>query len=191
MLLAYYIATVNIETAYHAPTGLYRPFERIILTCTFQMTEEGDLVDRIVLPENYERARRQLKQPIRVIVSNPPYSAQQDSENDNKKPAIRRSTDASARLMRRNQRLRIRKTFTIPTTAPSAGHQTGSGTGALSLMSRRGHFSTRIIWMACVSTWPRSSATSMSSTYAMISAHRARDRGGKEGKFSGPAPARR
>ena len=54
-----------------------------ILIDTFQMTEKGDLVDRVVLPENNERAQRQLAQPIRVIIGNPPYSAQQDSENDN------------------------------------------------------------------------------------------------------------
>ncbi len=85
VLLAYYIATVNIETAYHGATGSYRPFDGMILVDTFQMREEGDLVDRVVLPENNERAERQLAQPIQVIVGNPPYSAQQDSENDNNK----------------------------------------------------------------------------------------------------------
>jgi predicted helicase len=85
VLLAYYIATINIETAYHAVTGEYRPFEGMILVDTFQMTEAGDLVDKVVLPENNARAERQLQQPIRVIVGNPPYSAQQDSENDNNK----------------------------------------------------------------------------------------------------------
>ena len=85
VLLAYYIATVNIETAYHGATGSYRPFDGMILVDTFQMTEDGDLVDRVVLPENNERAERQLAQPIQVIVGNPPYSAQQDSENDNNK----------------------------------------------------------------------------------------------------------
>jgi len=49
------------------------------------MTEKGDLVDKVILPENNARAERQLQQPIRVIVGNPPYSAQQDSENDNNK----------------------------------------------------------------------------------------------------------
>ncbi|MFN3359407.1 MAG: type ISP restriction/modification enzyme, partial [Pseudomonas sp.] len=83
VLLAYYIATVNIETAYHGATGTYRPFDGMILVDTFQMTEDGDLVDRVVLPENNERAERQLAQPIQVIVGNPPYSAQQDSQNDN------------------------------------------------------------------------------------------------------------
>ncbi len=83
VLLAYYIATINIETAYHGVTGDYRPFDGMILVDTFQMTEENDLVDKVVLPENNARAERQLAQPIRVVVGNPPYSAQQDSENDN------------------------------------------------------------------------------------------------------------
>jgi len=83
VLLAYYIATINIETAYHGVTGDYRPFDGMILVDTFQMTEENDLVDKVVLPENNARAERQLAQPIRVIVGNPPYSAGQDSANDN------------------------------------------------------------------------------------------------------------
>jgi predicted helicase len=83
VLLAYYIATVNLETAFHAQTGTYRPFNGMVLTDTFQMTEEGDLVDKVVLPENNAKAERQLQQPIRVIVGNPPYSAGQDSANDN------------------------------------------------------------------------------------------------------------
>jgi predicted helicase len=83
ILLAYYIATVNIETAYHAATGAYRPFEGMILVDTFQMTEKGDLVDKVILPENNARAERQLQQPIRVIVGNPPYSVGQASNNDN------------------------------------------------------------------------------------------------------------
>lgn len=85
VLLAYYIATVNLETAFHAQTGSYRPFNGMVLTDTFQIAEESDLVDRVVLPENNAKAERQLAQPIRVIVGNPPYSAQQDSENDNNK----------------------------------------------------------------------------------------------------------
>lgn len=85
VLLAYYIATVNLETAFHAQTGSYRPFNGMVLTDTFQMTEENDLVDKVVLPENNAKAERQLSQPIRVIVGNPPYSAQQDSEGDNNK----------------------------------------------------------------------------------------------------------
>ena len=83
VLLAYYIATLNIETAYHGRTSEALAFPGAVLTDTFQMTEGRDLVDAVVLPENSERVRHQRAQPIRVIVGNPPYSAQQDSENDN------------------------------------------------------------------------------------------------------------
>jgi len=83
VLLAYYIATVNLETAFHAQAGTYQPFNGMILVDTFQMTEEDDLVDKVVLPENNTRAERQLAQPIRVIVSNPPYSSKQETQNDN------------------------------------------------------------------------------------------------------------
>ena len=85
VLLAYYIATINIETAYHGVMGEYLPFDGMVLTDTFQMMEDNDLVDKVVLPENNARVERQLAEPIRVIVGNPPYSAQQDSENDNNK----------------------------------------------------------------------------------------------------------
>ncbi|ENO78987.1 type III restriction enzyme, res subunit [Thauera sp. 27] len=97
VLLAYYIATINIETAYHAVTGDYRPFDGMILVDTFQMTEENDLVDKVVLPENNARAERQLAQPIRVIVGNPPYSAQQDSESDNNKNLAYPTLDSAIR----------------------------------------------------------------------------------------------
>jgi predicted helicase len=83
VLLAYYIASINIESTYHAQTGSYAPFNGIVLTDTFQISEDGDMVDKVVLPENNERITHQLKQDIRVIIGNPPYSAQQDSENDN------------------------------------------------------------------------------------------------------------
>lgn len=97
VLLAYYIATINIETAYHAVTGDYRPFDGMILVDTFQMTEENDLVDKVVLPENNARAERQLAQPIRVIVGNPPYSAGQDSANDNNQNLTYPTLDARIR----------------------------------------------------------------------------------------------
>jgi len=97
VLLAYYIATVNLETAFHAQTGTYRPFNGMVLTDTFQMTEAGDLVDKIVLPENNAKAEHQLAQPIRVIVGNPPYSAQQDSQNDNNQNLAYPTLDARIR----------------------------------------------------------------------------------------------
>ena len=83
VLLAYYIAAVNIEAAYHGVSGgSYTPFEGICLTDTFQMYESEDLVARI-MPDNSERRKRQKAADIRVIVGNPPYSIGQNSANDN------------------------------------------------------------------------------------------------------------
>ena len=82
VLLAYYIAAINIEAVYHGIMGGdYVPFEGICLTDTFQMYERDDLIAHY-MPDNSERRRRQKEQDIRVIVGNPPYSAGQKSEND-------------------------------------------------------------------------------------------------------------
>lgn len=81
VLLAYYIAAINIETTYHSLTGEYTPFPGIVLTDTFQMSK-GNAMTSAVLPENNERTRRQVNQDIRVIVGNPPYSAVQTNAND-------------------------------------------------------------------------------------------------------------
>lgn len=84
VLLAYYIAAINIEESFHRVTGQdYEPFPGIVLTDTFQMSEpqNGDIDEG--LPENHERADRQKARDIRVIVGNPPYSVGQDNANDN------------------------------------------------------------------------------------------------------------
>lgn len=84
MLLAYYIAAVNIEATYHGIVGgNYAPFEGIVLTDTFQMSEHGDTLDTKIFTGNNDRAMAQLDAPITVIVGNPPYSAKQDTANDN------------------------------------------------------------------------------------------------------------
>jgi predicted helicase len=88
MLLAYYIAAVNIETTYHALTGktadsdAYEPFNGIVLADTFQISEAGDSLDAVMFPQNNDRILRQLHTPINVIVANPPYSVGQTSAND-------------------------------------------------------------------------------------------------------------
>ncbi|WP_243640866.1 type ISP restriction/modification enzyme [Lonepinella koalarum] len=119
VLLAYYIAAINIESVYYAllekfahssknlltiPDGdcsglsprsqanvqnssrnfvtAYQPFNGICLTDTFQMAEKGDLVDDILV-ENSKRRKTQMDLDIRVIIGNPPYSAGQESANDN------------------------------------------------------------------------------------------------------------
>ncbi|WP_264888874.1 type ISP restriction/modification enzyme, partial [Dietzia sp. NCCP-2495] len=87
MLLAYYIAAVNIETTYHSIAGHtdtsdYEPFPGIVLADTFQIHEHGDELDLKVFPANNDRITRQLATPINVIVGNPPYSVGQGSAND-------------------------------------------------------------------------------------------------------------
>ncbi|MCM1512066.1 MAG: N-6 DNA methylase [Oxalobacter formigenes] len=83
VLLAYYIAAINIETTWHSiADGDYQPFAGICLTDTFQLYEKEDLVDALLV-ENSARRKRQKALDIRVIMGNPPYSAGQKSENDN------------------------------------------------------------------------------------------------------------
>lgn len=89
MLLAYYIAAVNIETTYHALAGKsadaddYEPFPGIVLADTFQISEEDDALDFDVFAANNDRIAAELDAPISVIIGNPPYSAGQASANDN------------------------------------------------------------------------------------------------------------
>lgn len=92
VLLAYYIASVNIENAYHDAMGqdaeTYTPFNGICLTDTFQLYEDQDndvelLKFADVFPQNSERVIKQSKIPVQVIVGNPPYSIGQKSQNDN------------------------------------------------------------------------------------------------------------
>lgn len=83
VLLAYYIAAINIEQVYHdIMGGEYVPFNGICLTDTFALHEKEDLVSA-VLTDNSERRKRQKNLDIRVIIGNPPYSAWQASANDN------------------------------------------------------------------------------------------------------------
>jgi predicted helicase len=83
VLLAYYIAAINIEAVFHGIVGgEYKPFEGICLTDTFQMYERDDLLSALMV-DNSKRRKRQKKLDIRVIVANPPYSIGQESQNDN------------------------------------------------------------------------------------------------------------
>jgi predicted helicase len=68
VLLAYYIAAINIEAVYHGlQGGEYVPFEGICLTDTFQLYEqERDLISDL-MADNSNR-RRQKELDIRVIV---------------------------------------------------------------------------------------------------------------------------
>ncbi|WP_019223901.1 type ISP restriction/modification enzyme, partial [Bartonella rattaustraliani] len=85
VLLAYYIAAINIETTYHSlMKGDYIPFKHIGLTDTFRMLEEKDLL-RGIFKANSDYLELQKKLNIQVIFGNPPYSTKQKNENDNAK----------------------------------------------------------------------------------------------------------
>ena len=82
VLLAYYIAAINIEAVYHGIVGnKYEPFNGICLTDTFQLYEKDDLISNL-LADNSDRRKRQKDLDIRVIMGNPPYSKGQKSAND-------------------------------------------------------------------------------------------------------------
>lgn len=92
VLLAYYIATINIENVYHdlereyKKTDIeYKEFEGICLTDTFQLSEDDNEIQMfdLAFKENSERVNRQKKIPLQIIIGNPPYSVGQKSENDN------------------------------------------------------------------------------------------------------------
>ena len=85
VLLAYYIAAIHIEEAFHGrrgDTSSYEPFSGIALTDTFNLHTERTGFPKEWLPENSERVERQQGLPIQVIVGNPPWSAGQQSAAD-------------------------------------------------------------------------------------------------------------
>ncbi|MCY4381324.1 MAG: DEAD/DEAH box helicase family protein, partial [Proteobacteria bacterium] len=110
VLLAYYIAAVNIETAYTQKVKKYASFPGICFTDTFTLDEEDQLQQ--FLPVNSKRIKAQQKRDIQVIIGNPPYSAGQKNENDNAKNVKYDTLDA-----------RIRSTY--------AEHSTGTNKNSL------------------------------------------------------------
>ena len=97
VLLSYYIAAINIEAVFDEINGdePYTPFEGIVLTDTFESTENEDTLEDSFFGINDERLKRQQEKPITVILGNPPYSAKQDNEDDNTKRAIYPKLDSS------------------------------------------------------------------------------------------------
>ncbi|GAA6874979.1 DEAD/DEAH box helicase family protein [Helicobacter pylori] len=87
VLLAYYIALINITQAAQNRDGSLKTFKNIALTDSLDFYEEKN--DKGVfdlfkdLEENKEIKSTMEKQNIRVIIGNPPYSAGSKSENDN------------------------------------------------------------------------------------------------------------
>ncbi|MGO0577700.1 DEAD/DEAH box helicase [Ornithinimicrobium panacihumi] len=104
LLLAYYIAAVNIDTTYQDivrghldDNAKYEPFPGLVLTDTFQSYEDGDTDALSVFPATSQRIARQRGLPITVIVGNPPWSVGQDSANDDNANQTYPHLDASIR----------------------------------------------------------------------------------------------
>ncbi len=89
VLLAYYIAAINIEETFHelSKSQEYIPFDGIVLTDTFQLYEDSNEhewtknVNELALPQNSERALKQRELPITVCIGNPPYNNKQKDAN--------------------------------------------------------------------------------------------------------------
>ena len=114
LLLAYYIAAVNIEEAFRGQRGgdsNYEPFNGIILTDTFNLNKPEEekpslLPEEQRMAENNERVEHQQELPIEVIIGNPPWSAWQKS-----------SADDNQNVPYPNLEKRVSKTYAARTTA--------------------------------------------------------------------------
>ena len=92
MLLPYYVASINIESAYNSRMGgKYKHFPGIVLTDTFECYEQENYKNKskaTLFEENRDRLEKQKHSAIQVIIGNPPYSAGQKSENDANKNTV-------------------------------------------------------------------------------------------------------
>ena len=91
-ILPYYVANLNIEATYAAITGDYAEFPNLCFVDTLDnvglhTAARGTTAELFgsVSEENVERIRRQNARRISVVIGNPPYNANQQSENDNNK----------------------------------------------------------------------------------------------------------
>jgi predicted helicase len=93
VLLAYYIALINIEQAFldRTESKNYIPFSGLVLTDTFQITEDFNNYGNEnkaffeMFSDNNHRVNDQLEKEIKLIIGNPPYSIGQKTINDDNK----------------------------------------------------------------------------------------------------------
>lgn len=86
-ILPYYISNLNIEFTYAQKFGNYAAFDNLCFVDTldnigFAFAEKQEMMP-FLSRENSERIRKQNQRKIAVIIGNPPYNANQTSENDN------------------------------------------------------------------------------------------------------------
>jgi len=85
VLLAYYIASINIESTYHdiVRSNNYVQFNGSVLTDTFQLYEQNKDMIADLLPDNSKKRKKQKELDIKIIIGNPPYSIGQSAANEN------------------------------------------------------------------------------------------------------------
>lgn len=91
-ILSYYVANLNIEATYSAITDEYIEYPNLCFVDTLDNVaglqkyagHQDDLFGAMS-EENVERIKRQNRRKISVVIGNPPYNANQQSENDNNK----------------------------------------------------------------------------------------------------------
>jgi predicted helicase len=91
-ILPYYVANLNIEATYAQITKQYVEFPSLCFVDTLDNVSglgirrghQHDLLAALS-DENVERVKRQNRAKISVVLGNPPYDANQQSENDNNK----------------------------------------------------------------------------------------------------------
>ncbi len=91
MLLAYYIALVNIEDTFgRIGNQGFVPFDHAVLTDTFQLAEkrrskfyQTALFEEEEFAKANSKAKEEDDADIRIIIGNPPYSVGQKNANDN------------------------------------------------------------------------------------------------------------
>ena len=93
--LAYYIASINIESVHNElyqqnhngealPVDAYKANDITVLTDTFSSSAtQTELTELTTLSDNIKRRKAVESMDLRVIISNPPYSIGQESQNDN------------------------------------------------------------------------------------------------------------
>lgn len=91
-IMPYYISNLNIENAYFEKTNRYEIFENMCFLDTLEFQIKSEKTSLLGMEEfnkeNVERAVRQYKNEINLIIGNPPYNANQKSENDNNKNKV-------------------------------------------------------------------------------------------------------
>jgi predicted helicase len=95
LLLPYYVLRANVENTALALTGEYVPFKGALLADSFRLAElgysKGEFGLIPLFPEEYgEALNEQLKAPIQVVLSNPPWRAWVGKEGEGKKNPVYR-----------------------------------------------------------------------------------------------------